>query len=90
MKLTLSQRKTLLAHLHTHPIFRLAHTLEERMSGEYAMDREQLMAGVYALRLALAAQERPSRGRRPLTNMLEQFEQKLGVSSSLVQTPDTT
>jgi hypothetical protein len=87
MKLTMSQRKMLLAHLQTHPIFRLAFTLEERMSGEYMMDRDQLMAGVYALRLALDAQDPPNRGRKSLSNMLELFEQELGITSVSVETP---
>ena len=87
VRLTSSQRKTLLKQLHNHPIFRLAFTLEERMSGDYQMDRAQLMAGVYILRLALDPKSAPAGNRRPLVNLLERFEQQLGVDSSSAPEP---
>lgn len=80
VQLTYTQRKNLLEFLASHPLFQLADTLNERKSGDYALDRDQALAGVYALRLALQSESFQSgRRRRPLTTTLNQLETLLGI-----------
>ena len=82
VKLTYTQRKNLRMYLDTHPLVRFIATLDERMSGEYELDREQLLAGVYALRMAMQSDIfEGGRSRRPLMTALKQFEGLLGLES---------
>lgn len=79
LKLTRIQRKHILTWLDQHPLFRLAQKLEQRMSGQYELDRDEVLAAIYSLRLAMHSEQFDGRSKVTLLDVLNALEEELGL-----------
>lgn len=79
LKLTRIQRKHILTWLDQHPLFRLAQKLNKRMSGQYELDRDEMLAAVYSLRLAIHSEQFDGRSKMTLLDVLNDLETALGL-----------